>query len=518
MPVLLTLDQGTTSSRTLAFDARGRLLASSQKTIAQTYPRPGWVEEDPEEIFTSQLDTLQDVLIQLRNRHAIKPGQIAGVGITNQRETIVVWDRLTGQPVYPAIVWQCRRTTEICTRLREAGHEALIQQKTGLVLDAYFSATKWMWLFEQDPALRQRAEKGEVLAGTIDTWLIWRLTAGRCHITDVSNASRTLLMNLLTGQWDDELLTLFGIPQPMLPQIVPSAGRFGMIDPSLVPGGLVLAGLAGDQQAALFGQACFAPGLTKNTYGTGCFMLMQTGRQPVFSQHGLLATVAWDLGTGLQYALEGSVFNAGSAIQWVRDELGLIDSAPDIDRLAAQVPDTAGVQVVPAFTGLGAPYWDMHTRGLICGITRGTNKAHIARAVLESIAQQSQDVLELMQQEAGFAIPALRVDGGASVSDLLMQLQADISQIPVDRPAMTETTAFGAAALAGYGLGLWPSLDRIAALRQQGQLFFDVLCKDLFSSCCVKITITSKPLIERKKENTLSLTSNSSEKPFNCFS
>ncbi len=471
LPVLLTLDQGTTSSRTLAFDARGRMLASSQKSIAQSYPSPGWVEEDPEEIFVSQLDTLLEVMDQLETRYAIGPAQIAGVGITNQRETVVVWDRQTGRPVYPAIVWQCRRTAEICTRLREAGHDDLVRQKTGLVLDAYFSATKWMWLFEQDPALKQRAERGEILAGTIDTWLIWRLTAGRCHVTDVSNASRTLLMNLKTGQWDDELLALFGIPQGMLPRIVPSAGRFGTIDPALVPGGLALAGLAGDQQAALFGQACFAPGLTKNTYGTGCFMLMQTGSQPVFSQHGLLATVAWDLGQGLQYALEGSVFNAGSAIQWVRDELGLIASAAEIDRLAALVPDTAGVQVVPAFTGLGAPYWDMHARGLICGITRGTNRAHIARAVLESIAHQSQDILELMQQEAGFSIPALRVDGGASVSDLLMQLQADISQIPVDRPAMTETTAFGAAALAGYGLGLWPSLEQITGLRQQGHLF-----------------------------------------------
>jgi len=471
LPVLLTLDQGTTSSRTLAFDARGRMLASSQKTIAQSYPRPGWVEEDPEEIFASQLHTLLQVMSQLQTRFAIGPEQIAGVGITNQRETVVVWDRQTGRPVYPAIVWQCRRTADICTRLREDGHEAQIRQKTGLVLDAYFSATKWMWLFEQDPGLKQRAEQGEIMAGTIDTWLIWRLTAGRCHVTDVSNASRTLLMNLMTGQWDDDLLALFGIPQAMLPRIVPSAGQYGSIDSTLVPGGLVLAGLAGDQQAALFGQACFFPGLTKNTYGTGCFMLMQTGSQPVFSQHGLLSTVAWDLGNGLQYALEGSVFNAGSAIQWVRDELGLIEHAPEIDRLAALVPDTAGVQVVPAFTGLGAPYWDMHARGLICGITRGTNRAHIARAVLESIAHQSQDVLELMQQEAGFSIPALRVDGGASVSDLLMQMQADISQLPVDRPAKIETTAFGAAALAGYGIGLWPSLDVIAGLRQQGRLF-----------------------------------------------
>jgi len=471
LPVLLTLDQGTTSSRTLAFAADGTKLAMSQKAIAQAYPYPGWVEEDPEEIFTSQLDTLLEVLDQLATCHQIGPSQIAGVGITNQRETVVVWDRQTGQPVWPAIVWQCRRTAEICSRLRAEGHEAMIRQKTGLVLDAYFSATKWMWLFEQDPALKVRAERGEILAGTVDSWLIWRLTAGRCHVTDVSNASRTLLLNLQTGQWDEELLDLFGIPRAMLPRIVPSAGRIGEIDAAMVPGGLVLAGLAGDQQAALFGQACFTTGLTKNTYGTGCFMLMQTGSQPVFSRHGLLTTVAWDIGTGLHYALEGSVFNAGSAIQWVRDELGLIASAPEIDRLAATVADSAGVQVVPAFTGLGAPYWDMQARGLICGITRGTNRAHIARAVLESIAHQSQDVLTLMQDEAGFAIPALRVDGGACVSDLLMQMQSDISQIPVDRPAMTETTAFGAAALAGYGLGLWPSLEQIAGLRRQGRLF-----------------------------------------------
>ena len=470
-PFLITLDQGTTSCRALAFDSLGEPIAQSQQPITQSYPRPGWVEEDPGEILNTQVKVLRDVARQLTDRYGQDTGQIAGIGITNQRETVVVWDRQTGQPVYPAIVWQCRRTAEICSRLRGEGQEDWVHRRTGLVLDAYFSATKLMWLFEQDPTLLAKARAGELLAGTVDSWLIWHLTAGRSHVTDVSNASRTLLMNITTGNWDEDLLRLFNIPAAILPSIVPSAGQYGVLDESILPGKIPLAGLAGDQQAALFGQACFEPGMTKNTYGTGCFLLMQTGRTPVFSNQGLLTTVAWDIGKGLHYALEGSVFNTGSAIQWLRDELKIISQASECDTLAGSVASTAGVQVVPAFTGLGAPYWDMDARGLICGITRGTTNAHIARAVLESIALQSQDVLQIMHDEAGFRIPILRVDGGASVSNLLMQLQADISQVPVDRPRVTETTAFGAAALAGIGLSVWPSLQAVSEIRQCDRIF-----------------------------------------------
>lgn len=470
-PFLITLDQGTTSCRALVFDSSGEPVAQSQQPIAQNYPQPGWVEEDPMEILQTQIKVLRDVARQLADKFSADSRSIAGIGITNQRETVVLWDRRTGRPVYPAIVWQCRRTAEICARLRDEGQEDWVHQRTGLVLDAYFSATKLMWLFETDPALLARARSGELLAGTVDSWLIWNLTGGQSHVTDVSNASRTLLMDLRTGQWDEELLRLFNIPAAILPAIVPSAGQYGILDETIIPGRIPLAGLAGDQQAALFGQACFEPGMTKNTYGTGCFLLMQTGAKPVFSNQGLLTTVAWDIGQGLNYALEGSVFNTGSAIQWLRDELKIISRASECDTLAASVPDSAGVQVVPAFTGLGAPYWDMDARGLICGITRGTTGAHIARAVLESIALQSQDVLRIMHEEAGFRIPKLRVDGGAAVSDLLMQLQADISQVPVDRPQVTETTAFGAAALAGIGLSVWPDLETIASIRQCDRIF-----------------------------------------------
>lgn len=468
-PYLITLDQGTTSCRCLAFDSLGRQAASAQLPIRQFYPQPGWVEEDAEEILAVQIAVLRAVVDQL----AVSPSAIAGLGLTNQRETVVLWDRETGRPVHPAIVWQCRRTAAICDQLRQDGLEPWIRDKTGLVLDAYFSATKFQWIFQQNPDLRERAARGELLAGTVDTWLIWHLSGRKAHVTDVSNASRTLLMNLQTGQWDPELLDLFGLPAAMLPRIVPSAGIFATLDSAIVPGGLPLAGLAGDQQAALFGQACFEPGLAKNTYGTGCFILMQTGSQPVRSSHGLLTTVAWDLGrgTGLTYALEGSVFNAGSAIQWLRDGLGLFSKASDCDSLAATVPDTAGVHMVPAFTGLGAPYWDMQARGMLTGLTRGTGKAHIARAVLEAIAFQSQDVLDCMAAEAGRSIPTLRVDGGACVSDLLMQFQADISNLPVDRPVITETTAFGAAALAGLGLDVWPDLATVAAQRRCERLF-----------------------------------------------
>jgi glycerol kinase len=470
-PFLITLDQGTTSCRALAFDADGQICAQSQRSIAQSYPQPGWVEEDPVEILDTQIAVLRETYQKLAAQPGFTSADVAGIGITNQRETVVLWDKQTGQPVHPAIVWQCRRTASICDRLKEHGHESWVRQRTGLVLDAYFSASKLQWLFENDPSLLVAAKEGRLLAGTIDSWLIWNLTARRVHVTDVSNASRTMLMSIATGQWDEDLLALFKIPAAILPSIVPSAGVLGSLDPNILPGHLPLAGLAGDQQAALFGQACTEPGLTKNTYGTGCFILMQTGEKPVWSSEGLLTTVAWDIGQGLRYALEGSVFNAGSAIQWLRDEMGIIQRAADCDLLAASVDDTAGVQFVPAFTGLGAPHWDMAARGLISGLTRGTTKAHLARAVLESIALQSQDVLSAMRRESGFSIPAIRVDGGASVSDVLMQLQADVSQVPVDRPVVTETTAFGAAALAGYGLSIWPSIESIADLRRSDRIF-----------------------------------------------
>ncbi|MDD2533344.1 MAG: glycerol kinase GlpK [Eubacteriales bacterium] len=468
---LITLDQGTTSCRALIFNDAGQLVTSKQAPIKQFYPQPGWVEEDPNEILKTQVQVLQAAYSELIASQQVVPSQIAGIGITNQRETVVLWDKKTGQPVHPAIVWQCRRTTKLIDRLRAEGYAEWIHERTGLVLDAYFSATKLMWLFENDPDLLVRAQAGELLAGTIDSWLIWHLTGGRTHVTDASNASRTMLFNIKTGQWDNELLRLFGIPSQILPQVVRSAGTYGTLDESILPGHLPLAGLAGDQQAALFGQACFLPGMTKNTYGTGCFILMQTGQQPIFSKNGLLTTVAWDIGHGLNYALEGSVFNAGSTIQWLRDELKIIRQASDCDTLAASVSDSAGVQIVPAFTGLGAPYWDMNARGLISGITRGTTSAHIARAVLESIAMQSQDVLHLMHQETGIPISDLKVDGGAAVSDLLMQMQADFSQVPVDRPQITETTAFGAAALAGIGLSVWPDLTQITQVRASDRIF-----------------------------------------------
>ena len=422
-----------------------------------------------------QIAVLQDTVAKA----AIEPGHIAALGLTNQRETVVLWDRRTGRPVYPAIVWQCRRTAPICENLIARGLAGEISSRTGLVIDAYFSATKIMWLLDELPGVRERAERGDLLAGTIDTWLIWHLSGRQRHVTDASNASRTMLFNLHTGTWDEDLLREMRIPAAILPEIVPSSGIAATLDPVILPGGIPICGIAGDQQAALFGQACWSPGLTKNTYGTGCFILMNTGRQPVRSRHGLVTTVAWDLGHGIEYALEGSVFNAGSAIQWLRDGLGIINRSAECDQLAATVKDTEGVCFVPAFSGLGAPYWDMQARGMLAGLTRGSRKEHIARAVLESIAHQSLDVLECMQADAGSSIPALRVDGGASVSNLLMQFQADISGIPVDRPAVTETTALGAACLAGLAVGVWPDLAAIETIRANERMFFpDMLAAD----------------------------------------
>ena len=464
---LLSLDEGTTSCRAILFAEDGRIVSSTQQSFRQFYPQPGWVEHDPEEILKAQIAVVQDTIA----KSTVDPAQIAGIGITNQRETLVVWDKASGRPVHPAIVWQCRRTASLCNRLKEAGLEAEIRARTGLVIDAYFTATKLLWLLETMPGLRERAERGDVLAGTIDSWLIWHLSGRRCHVTDRSNASRTMLMNLLSGDWDDLLLKELAIPRAMLPDIVPSSGVIAPLDPMILPGNLPICGVAGDQQAALFGQACFEPGMTKNTYGTGCFLLMYTGGQPVRSGHGLLTTVAWDLGNGPEYALEGSVFNAGSAIQWLRDSLGLIRSAPECDLLAESVPDSGGVTFVPAFTGLGAPYWDMQARGMLAGLTRGSGREQIARAVLESIAHQSLDVLSCMQADARCPIPVLRVDGGASVSNLMMQFQADISAIEVDRPQLTETTAFGAACLAGLAVGVWPDLASVAAIRKVNHIF-----------------------------------------------
>jgi glycerol kinase len=464
---LLALDQGTTSCRAILFDERGKIVSQTQQPIKQYYPKPGWVEHDPDEILKVQITVMLDTVAKA----AVPIESIAGIGLTNQRETLVVWDRISGRPVHPAIVWQCRRSSDICSRIKAEGLEDEIKSRTGLVVDAYFTATKLMWLFETEPDLRRRAESGELLAGTIDTWLIWHLSGRRCHVTDVSNASRTLLMNLASADWDDWILAALRIPRLLLPRIVPSSGPAATLDPVILPGAIPICGIAGDQQAALFGQACLEPGMTKNTYGTGCFILMQTGRERVRSGHGLLTTIAWDLGQGPVYALEGSVFSAGSAIQWLRDGLGIIRSSSECDRLAEAVPDSGGVTFVPAFTGLGAPYWDMAARGMLAGLTRGSGREQIARAVLESIAHQSLDVLECMQADAGCLIPVLRVDGGASVSDVMMQFQADICGLPVDRPEVTETTAFGAACLAGLAAGVWPDPQLVRSVRTSNRIF-----------------------------------------------
>ena len=466
-PYVLALDQGTTSSRALLFDVHGTLVASSQKPHRQIYPQSGWVEHDPLEILARQTEVMKEAVAA----SGVAPSAIAALGITNQRETVVVWERDTGRPIYNAIVWQCRRTAAACDAIRYRGLAGRVADRTGLVLDAYFSGTKIAWILDHVPGARLRAARGELFAGTIDSWLLYHLTAGRVHATDPSNASRTLLYDLHENRWHEELLSLFDVPASVLPQVLPSSGVFGRLDARFLGVEIPIAGIAGDQQAALFGQACFSPGMVKNTYGTGCFLLMNTGRTPVRSGCGLITTVAWDLGDGPEYALEGSVFNAGSAIQWLRDELGLLQSSAECDRLAESVPDTGGVYVVPAFTGLGAPYWDMYARGAITGIHRGTGRAHIARAVLEAIAYQSDDVMRCMAEDAGAPIVSLRVDGGASVSDFLMGFQADLSNVPVDRPAVVETTAFGAACLAGLATGVWADRATLTAIRATERVF-----------------------------------------------
>ena len=469
----------------MLFDHSGAVVAVEQAEFAQIFPQPGWVEHDAQDIWQSQLKTAQNCLKKVSNQ---PPGQsiqaqaapeliasssplVAAIGITNQRETTVLWDRQTGQPLANAIVWQDRRTAGRCDELRDLGHAELIQQKTGLVLDAYFSATKLAWLLDNIPGARARADKGELAFGTMDSWLIWNLTAGKAHVTDASNASRTLLFNIHTMQWDDELLGLFNIPPSVLPAVVPSSGVVGQTDAVLFGTLIPIAGIAGDQQAATFGQACLKPGMAKNTYGTGCFMLMNTGSQPVVSKNKLLSTVGWQLDSGTTYCLEGSVFMGGATIQWLRDGLQIIQSAAEVQALAESVPDSGDVYLVPAFTGLGTPHWDPYARGAMLGLTRGTSRAHIARAALEAIALQSADVFAAMGQDAGLGLKELRVDGGAAANNLLMQMQADFSGVPVVRPKVLETTALGAAYLAGLAVGFWSGVDEIASQWQIDRRF-----------------------------------------------
>jgi glycerol kinase len=452
---VLALDQGTTSSRAIVFGRDGRVVASAQQEFPQHYPQPGHVEHDPEDIWNSQLQTAKNALL-----HAgLTAADIVAVGVTNQRETTVLWDRHTGKPVANAIVWQSRITADICQQLKSDGAEEFVRSKTGLVIDPYFSGTKIKYLLDRTPGLRDRANRGDILFGTVDSFLVWRLSAGKLHITDPSNASRTLLFNIHTGQWDDELLKLFDVPRAMLPEVKASSEVYGDVDASIFGETIPLAGIAGDQQAATFGQCCFDPGAAKNTYGTGCFLLMNTGTKPVASTAGLLTTVAWRIGNETVYALEGSIFIAGAAVQWLRDGLGLIRQASDIEAMAASVPDNGGVYFVPALAGLGAPYWDPHARGTIVGLTRGSTSAHLARATLEAMAYQTRDVLDAMQQDADVPLAELKVDGGAAANNLLLQFQADILPTRVHRPVVQETTALGAAYLAGLAVGYWSDLN-----------------------------------------------------------
>jgi glycerol kinase len=467
MSYILALDQGTTSSRAIVFDREGNVRALAQREFAQIFPRPGLVEHDGREIWATQAGVAAEAL----TRAGITPRQVAAIGITNQRETTLLWDRRTGEPLHNAIVWQDRRTAALCDRLKADGLEPLFRRKTGLVLDAYFSGTKLAWLLENIPGARARAENGELAFGTVDSWLAWNLSGGRLHITDASNASRTLLFDISRQEWDAELLEILGIPAPLLPQVVDSSAVYGETAADLFAAAIPIAGMAGDQQAALFGQACGSAGMAKNTYGTGCFMLMHTGDRPVVSRCNLLTTVAWRIGGKAEYALEGSVFIAGAAVQWLRDGLGIIRASGDVEALAATVPDSGGVCLVPAFAGLGAPHWDPYARGIITGITRGTTAAHIARATLESIAFQTADLLSAMEADSGIRLSELRVDGGATVNALLMQFQADILGVPVVRPRISETTALGAAYLAGLAVGYWQDREEIARHWQREHVF-----------------------------------------------
>jgi glycerol kinase len=454
---ILAIDQGTTSSRAIIFDAKGQIKGMDQQEFKQIFPKPGWVEHDPIEIWSSQLQVVRDAIQDA----GIWAREVAAIGITNQRETALVWDRETGKPVANAIVWQDRRTASTCDELKEAGFAEKIREKTGLVIDAYFSATKWKWILDQVPGVRERAERGELAAGTVDSWLIWNLTQGKVHVTDVTNASRTMLFNIHTLSWDQELLDMFGIPESMLPEVKSSSEIYGETAEGVLPASIPIAGIAGDQQAATFGQMCLSPGSVKNTYGTGCFILCNTGETPVQSKNNLVTTIAWQIGGRTTYALEGSIFIGGAVIQWLRDGLGLIEKSADVEPLAAGVEDNGGVYFVPAFTGLGAPHWDPYARGMVAGITRGVTAGHLARAALESIAFQVYDVMSAMEDDAGMTIKELKVDGGAAVNDLLMQIQSDILGIPVIRPNTIETTALGAAYLAGLAVKYWSGTEQI---------------------------------------------------------
>lgn len=464
---IMALDAGTTSNRCILFDHAGNICSVAQKEFTQYFPKPGWVEHDADEIWSTQLG----VAVEAMSKIGASAEDIAALGITNQRETVIVWDKETGVPVHHAIVWQCRRTAEFCDGLKERGLTEKFREKTGLVIDAYFSATKIRWILDHVEGAREKAEQGRLLFGTVETWLIWKLTKGRAHVTDYSNASRTMLFNINTLQWDDEILAELDIPKCMLPTPVPSSQVYGLTDASFLGGEIPIAGAAGDQQAALFGQACFTRGEVKNTYGTGGFLLMNTGDRPVFSKNGLVTTVAWGLDGKVNYALEGSIFVAGAAIQWLRDEMHLIDSAPDTEWIAGRVKDTNGCYVVPAFTGLGAPYWDQYARGCIVGITRGVNKYHIVRATLESLAYQTNDVIRAMEADSGLKLAGLKVDGGASANNFLMQYQADVIQERVLRPRCIETTAMGAAYLAGLAVGYWGGLEEITQNWQTDRIF-----------------------------------------------
>ncbi|MBQ8188730.1 MAG: glycerol kinase GlpK [Lachnospiraceae bacterium] len=456
---ILAIDQGTTSSRAILFNKKGEIVASAQKEFPQYFPKPGWVEQDANEIWLSVMSVYMEVLVKAK----VSAEEIAAMGITNQRETAIVWDKVTGEPIYHAVVWQSRQTADICKELSEAGKEEMIREKTGLLIDPYFSATKVKWILEHVEGAKEKAEKGELLFGTVDSFLVYKLTGGKVHATDYSNASRTLLYNIYDLDWDEELLELFGIPRTMMPEVRPSGGDFGVTEGKFFETGIPIRGIAGDQQAALFGQTCFEPGMAKNTYGTGCFMLMNTGEKPAKSEHGLLTTIAWGLDGKVEYALEGSVFVAGSAIQWLRDGLKMIESAPESEAIAAAVKDSDGVYVVPAFVGLGAPYWKPDAKGAIFGLTRGTTKAHFVRATLDALAYQSTDIIQAMMLDSGIELQKLKVDGGAVKNNMLMQFQSDILNVPVERPVISETTALGAAYLAGLSVGFWKSKEELRA-------------------------------------------------------
>ncbi len=464
---IMALDAGTTSNRCILFNEKGEMCSAAQKEFTQYFTQPGWVEHDANEIWSTQLG----VAVEAMNKIGASAKEIAAIGITNQRETAIVWDKETGEPIYNAIVWQCRRTSDYCDKLKEDGMTEFFRRKTGLVIDAYFSATKVKWLLDNVKGAREKAEEGRLLFGTVETWLIWKLTKGKVHVTDYSNASRTMLFNINTLEWDDEILEKLQIPKKMLPEVKPSSCVYGMTDSSFFGDEIAIAGAAGDQQAALFGQTCFQKGEAKNTYGTGCFLLMNTGEEPVFSNHGLVTTIAWGLDGKVNYALEGSIFVAGAAIQWLRDEMKLIDSAKESESMAQKVKDTNGCYVVPAFTGLGAPHWDQYARGTIVGITRGVNRYHIIRATLESLAYQVHEVLEAMKADSGISIPALKVDGGASANNFLMQVQADIMNAPVIRPRCVETTAMGAAYLAGLAVSYWADKEDVVKNWQKDESF-----------------------------------------------